>query len=349
MDAQNFLAATHVGRRNYDPPVEAAGTQQGRVQDVGTVGGRDQDHALVRLEAVHLDEQLVERLFAFVVAAAQTGAAVSAHRVDFVDEDDTRRLLLALDEEVAYARRAHADEHLDEIGAADRKEGNAGLARDRARKQRLARPGRTDQQHAFGNPPAQTGELLGVLEKGDDLFELLLGLFHACHVVESDFLLVFVQHPGAALAERHRLAATHLHLAHEEDPHADQQQHRKPLDQDGDVPRLAFAGAGGDPDAVFAQRAHQIRIIAGHERLEAFVVAEFSADDLTLNEDFRHLAVVDRVEEVAEYDLRLPKMLAVEQVEDQQEHQPQHQPQGEIGRNSVHDVPLPGVRLFTLP
>ena len=40
-----------------------------------------------------------------------------------------------------------------------------------------------------------------------------------------------VSKPGAALAEAHGPAAAALHLAHEEDPDADQQQHREPLDE----------------------------------------------------------------------------------------------------------------------
>src|ERR1700687_4930246 len=46
-----------------------------RIEHVGPVGGGDQDDAFVRLEAVHLDEELVERLLALVVAAAEAGAA----------------------------------------------------------------------------------------------------------------------------------------------------------------------------------------------------------------------------------------------------------------------------------
>jgi hypothetical protein len=53
-----------------------------------------------------------------------------------------RREIARLAEEVAHARRADADEHLDELGARGRDEGHARLARDRAREQRLARAGR---------------------------------------------------------------------------------------------------------------------------------------------------------------------------------------------------------------
>ena len=44
----------------------------------------------LHVEAVHLDEQLVERLLALVVAAAEPGAAMTADGVDLVDEDDRR-------------------------------------------------------------------------------------------------------------------------------------------------------------------------------------------------------------------------------------------------------------------
>ena len=138
MDGEDALAALHVGTVDDDAAVEAAGTQQRRIEHVGPVGRGDEDDAFVRLEAVHLDEQLVERLLALVVAAAEAGAAMAADGVDLVDEDDAGRVLLALLEQVADARGADADEHLDEVGAADREERHVGFARDRAREQRLA-------------------------------------------------------------------------------------------------------------------------------------------------------------------------------------------------------------------
>ena len=55
---------------------EAAGAQQRGVQDVRAVGGRDDDDAEVGLEAVHLDQHLIQRLLAFVVAATDTGTAL---------------------------------------------------------------------------------------------------------------------------------------------------------------------------------------------------------------------------------------------------------------------------------
>ena len=144
-----------VGARHHDAPVEAARAQQRRVEHVGAVGGGDEDDALVGLEAVHLHQQLVERLLALVVTAAQAGAAVAADGVDLVDEDDAGGVLLALLEEVAHAAGADADEHLHEVGAGDGEERHAGLAGDGLGQQRLAGARRAHHQHALGDAAAR--------------------------------------------------------------------------------------------------------------------------------------------------------------------------------------------------
>ena len=70
-------------------------------------------------EAVHFDQQLVQRLFTLVVAAAQAHSTAAADGVDLVDKDDARAAPPGLLEQVAHATGADADEHLDELGARD--------------------------------------------------------------------------------------------------------------------------------------------------------------------------------------------------------------------------------------
>ena len=85
------------------------GRRSAGIEHVGPVGGREQDDALVRLEAVHLHQELVQGLLALVVPAAQAGAAVAADRVDLVDEDDAGGVALALLEEIADAAVVEQD------------------------------------------------------------------------------------------------------------------------------------------------------------------------------------------------------------------------------------------------
>ena len=101
--AQYLFAAAHIRQRHDHLTVETAGAQQGRIEHIGAVGGGDDDDALVALEAVHLDQQLVESLLTLVVTAAQTSAAMATDCVDFVDEDNAGRVLFSLLEHVPHA------------------------------------------------------------------------------------------------------------------------------------------------------------------------------------------------------------------------------------------------------
>ena len=161
------------------------GPQQRRVEDVGPVGRRHHDDALGDVEAVHLRQHLVQRLLALVVAAAETGAALAADRVDLVDEDDRGGLLARRLEQVTHAARTDADEHLHEVRPAHRKEGDARLAGDGTGQQRLAGARRSDEQHAFRHAGADLFEAAGGLEEVDDLTDLLFDALVAGHVVEG--------------------------------------------------------------------------------------------------------------------------------------------------------------------
>ena len=69
------------GQADVDAAVEAAGAGERVIEDVVAVRRRHYYDALVVGEAVHLDEQLVERLLALVVAAAEAAAALASDGV----------------------------------------------------------------------------------------------------------------------------------------------------------------------------------------------------------------------------------------------------------------------------
>jgi hypothetical protein len=71
-------------------------------------------------------------------ARAHRAGSALADRVDLVDEHERRRFLLGLLEQLAHARGAQADEHLDELRARHEEERDVGLAGDGTREERLA-------------------------------------------------------------------------------------------------------------------------------------------------------------------------------------------------------------------
>ena len=167
------------------------------------------------------------------MAAAEAGAAVAADGVDLVDEDDAGGVALRLVEQVAHAGGADADEHLDELGAADGEEGHAGLAGDGLGEKRLAGAGRADEEDALGNAGAQGGELLRELKELHDLRQLFLRLVHAGDVHERHAGTGAAEHPGAALTEVHRLGVASLGLSQEEEEDGDYEDDGQELEEEG--------------------------------------------------------------------------------------------------------------------
>ena len=304
MDFQDLLAAHDVRVRHHDLTVEAARAQQRGIEHVRPVRRRNEDDALVRLETVHFDKELVQRLLAFVIAAAKTGAAMTADRIDFVDEDDAGRVLLCLLEHVAHAGGADADEHLDEVGAGNREEGHVRLARDGAREQRLARAGRTDKQHALRDAAAKPLELRRIAQEVNDLGEIVFRFINARDVVEHHAAMTLGQQLRLGLAEAHGLAATALHLAHEENPYRDEQQHREPGDENAEQRRhVVFVRLRGDRHALVVEAIDQrwvLRRVCG----ELAPVRIGPGNLVALNGDLAHIAGIDIRQEAGEGDLR---------------------------------------------
>ena len=181
-----------------------------------------------RIEAVELGQELVQGLVLLVLPAYAISAAGAAERVELVDEDDRRRVLASLLEQVAHPGGADADEHLDKLRAGDRKERHPRLAGDGAGEQCLAGPRRADQQHPLGRTAAEAPVGLRVLQEVDDLDQLVLGFVDAGDIGEGDLGLFLDIDLGAALADRHQPAEPALpHPADREHPNPDKEDRRQ--------------------------------------------------------------------------------------------------------------------------
>ncbi len=232
--------------------VEAAWAQESWIEHVGAVGGGDNDDALLGIEAIHLDEELVECLFAFVVTAAHAVSAVAADGVDFIDEHEAGGGFFALLEHVANARGADADEHFHEVRAADREKRNIRLAGDGSGEERLAGARRADHEDAFRDAAAEFLEFLRVFEELDEFLDLVLRLLDTGHVLEGDAVFILREHAGLRLAEVQRALARHFDLRAEEEVEDDQKENDRQEADQGRGEEVGFR-ADGRGDARFAE------------------------------------------------------------------------------------------------
>ena len=227
MNPEDLLTPAHIRTANGDLTVKTAWTQERWVENIRAVRGSEDDDPFVGVEAVHLNEELVQCLLTFIVTAADTGAALAPDGIDLVDEDDAWAVLLGLIEEIADAACADTDEHLNEIRAADGEERNACFASYCTSEQGFTGPRRAKEQHALRDLGTDGFEFLWFLEKVDDFLEFFLDLVSTSHVCKGDAVLAVDGDAGLALAKLVHLTAATLGRAHKEEEQTYQQEHRQ--------------------------------------------------------------------------------------------------------------------------
>ena len=237
MQTQDCFSALDIRHTHVDLTVEASRAQQRGVKDVGTVGRRDDNNTFVETEAVHFHQHLIQSLLALIVTAAQTRAALTADGVDFIDEDDGRRMLLGLLKQVTHTGGTDTDVEFDEVGTGDREERNSRLAGDCLGKQSLTGTGRADEQHTLGDACAHLGKAFGVLEELDDFGKLFFFFLRTFHIGKG-FAVLAVGHAGSRLAEVHGAACvTAAAPAHGEEPEQTHHTHNEQIGDEADPPR----------------------------------------------------------------------------------------------------------------
>jgi hypothetical protein len=345
MDLQDLFAAVDVGPVDQYLAVEAAGSQQGRIEDLGPVGRRHDDDPLLGIETVHLHQQLVQGLFPLVVAAVAARPPRLAEGVELVDEDDAGGLIPRLIEQIPDPGGAHADEELDKLGPAHRKERHPGLAGDGPGDQGLARPRWADQQHALGHLAADLQIALRPGEIIDDLLQFLLGLIGPGDIAKTGVDIFFADDLGLVLAEIHDARLAALQLPHQQVPDAEEQQDRhKPRQQGLEEGIFHLAGKF---DVMLSQLLGQVGVDpdGGEDDLAvAGLVLHLAADPVLADGDLDHLVLRQRLDEFT-----VGNDLGAELVEDQaleQKHPPdcrQYIPDIELGV-VFHVFPSPEVR-----
>ena len=160
------------------------------------VGRGDDDDAVGLGEAVHLDEELVERLLALFVAQ-RVAAAIAADGVELVDEDDAG-LVAARVAEQRRTRDAPTPAYISTKSEplAEMNGTPASPAIERASSV-LPVPGGPTSRMPRGIRPPIDAKRRGLLQEVDDLADLVLRLVHARDVLERDGHLLRVDRARA--------------------------------------------------------------------------------------------------------------------------------------------------------
>src|SRR5689334_18024780 len=100
-------------------------------------------------------------------------ATAATHRVNFINKNQARSVLARLFKHIAHAARANTHKHLHEIRSADAEKRRICFAGNSLRQQSLSSSRRSNHQNTLRNASPEPLKLLRVLQKFDQLRNLL--------------------------------------------------------------------------------------------------------------------------------------------------------------------------------
>ena len=127
MDREDRFSTATIRQTHLDAAIKSAGTHQRCIQYIRAVGGSKQDHTGVVCETIHLRQELVQRLFPFVIATTDACTALTAYGIDFINEHDAGRFLLGLPEEIPDTAGTDTHKQLDKLGGCNGEKRDSGF------------------------------------------------------------------------------------------------------------------------------------------------------------------------------------------------------------------------------
>ena len=188
---------------------------------------------LLRVEAVHLDEQLVQRLLALVVAAAEAGEALPPDRVDLVDEDDRRRGVLAPCSNRSRTRLAPTPTNISTNSEPlTLKNGTPASPATALASSVLPVPGGPTSSMPRGKRAPSWWYFAGILEEVDDLGQLLLRLLLTRDIGEGDMRALRVVDVAPERAEAEDVLLPARQLPPDQNDQADEERQGQQADEE---------------------------------------------------------------------------------------------------------------------
>mmetsp|Transcript_7856 Transcript_7856/g.23167 ORF Transcript_7856/g.23167 Transcript_7856/m.23167 type:complete len:226 (+) Transcript_7856:1406-2083(+) len=186
MHAEDTLATLEVGKVNSDLAIKATRAEKGLIQNVNTVRSGNGDDAWIAIESIHLHKDLVDGLLTLVIATSEASTTLTTNRINLINENNARSILLRLREDITHTRRTHTNEHFNKLRTRNRDEWDSSLTSHGLGQQSLARTRRSVKNDTTRDAAPIGRVHLRLLKEINDLRKLELGTIATSNVLECD-------------------------------------------------------------------------------------------------------------------------------------------------------------------
>ena len=211
MHFKDFTTSLNIRTANANLTVETARTKDCRIKNIHTVCSCHNNDALIDTKTIHLYKQLIQCLLTFIVAAAETCSTFSCYRIDLINKNNTRCVLLGIFKKITHSGCTDTYKHFHKVRTGDTEERYTCFSGYRLGQQCLTCSRRSHKDNPLRNTCADFCILLRGLQEINDLLEIFFLFLKTCHITKCYIVTAVLCHLRMALAEiRHFISAAAL-------------------------------------------------------------------------------------------------------------------------------------------
>mmetsp|Transcript_5693 Transcript_5693/g.8374 ORF Transcript_5693/g.8374 Transcript_5693/m.8374 type:complete len:286 (+) Transcript_5693:880-1737(+) len=183
--AQDSSTALEIGKIDCDLTIESSRAEKCVIKNVKPVRGSNGDNTRIAIETIHFDQNLIQCLLTLIVTSSESCSALTSNGIDFINEDDTRGVLLGLVKHITHTRSSNSNEHLHEFGTRNGDEWHTGLSSNSLGEEGLTGTRGSVKDNTTRNAASILSVSLRLLQEVNYLSELELGSVTSSNLVES--------------------------------------------------------------------------------------------------------------------------------------------------------------------
>merc|ERR1712127_261274 len=97
------------------------------VKNINTICCCDGDDTRVSIETIHLNQNLVNGLFTFIVTSSLATSTLASYSINLINKDNARGILIGLSKDVTDTGSSHTNKHLHKFRTTDGDEWDSGF------------------------------------------------------------------------------------------------------------------------------------------------------------------------------------------------------------------------------
>mmetsp|Transcript_11379 Transcript_11379/g.18230 ORF Transcript_11379/g.18230 Transcript_11379/m.18230 type:complete len:483 (-) Transcript_11379:181-1629(-) len=181
---EDVYPALEVGQVHRNLSVETTRSEKSLIKDINSVGGSNDNDAVVTLKTIHLHEDLVERLFPLIIPTTLATATGAAHGINLINKDDARSILFGFIKQASDTTGTNTYKHLHKLRACAGDEGHASLTGNRLGQKGLTSTRGALHDHTTWDSGTKRSVLFRLLQEVHHFLQLSLGSVASRDIIE---------------------------------------------------------------------------------------------------------------------------------------------------------------------